>query len=169
MSPVHTSALLRDVSNSIQPPNLMKMVKTENPNNLNLRTQNSVMTTTAIPRPKFTTTTTTNKATEPQSPSPMPSVVLKDSICDLSVKEDLPVGAERDVTVSFIKRGTKRGADKLRESLGFAYTAKRRKETVTYWECDKRPKDKSFRCNASVIERPAGVFRRGAQNHRLLQ
>eukprot|EP00058_Branchiostoma_floridae_P021030 XP_002606520.1 hypothetical protein BRAFLDRAFT_91896 [Branchiostoma floridae] len=40
-------------------------------------------------------------------------VVLEDSIGDLSVEEDLCVGAERDVTFSLIKRGTKRGADKL--------------------------------------------------------
>ncbi|XP_035663387.1 uncharacterized protein LOC118407075 [Branchiostoma floridae] len=104
---------------------------------------------------------------EPTSPIPMPRVVLEDSIGDLSVEEDLPVGAERDVTFSLVKKGTKRGADKLTDSLGFAYTVRKRKVTVTYWECEKRPKDKSFRCNASVIERPpgSGVYRRGDNEH----
>ena len=80
--------------------------------------------------PVYTPVATENEAevtvTEPQSPSPMPSVVLKDSICNLSVKEDLPVGAERDVTFSLVKKGTKRGADKLTDSLGFAYTVRKR-------------------------------------------
>ncbi|XP_035694178.1 uncharacterized protein LOC118428267 [Branchiostoma floridae] len=63
---------------------------------------------------------------EPTSPIPMPRVVLEDSIGDLSVEEDLPVGAERDVTFSLVKKGTKRGADKLTDSLGFAYTVRKR-------------------------------------------
>ncbi|XP_035693860.1 serine/threonine-protein kinase PLK2-like [Branchiostoma floridae] len=90
---------------------------------------------------------------EPTSPIPMPRVVLEDSIGDLSVEEDLPVGAERDVTFSLVKKGTKRGADKLTDSLGFAYTVRKRKVTVTYWECEKRPKEEVF-CGFRDNQRP---------------
>ncbi|KAI8508520.1 hypothetical protein Bbelb_136190 [Branchiostoma belcheri] len=97
-----------------------------------------------------------------QSPIRMPRVVLEDSIGDMSVEEDLPVGVEREVTFTLIPSGSKRGGNKLADSMGYAYTVKRRKTTVTYWECSKRPK--GTRCPASVVER-AGVYRRGDNRH----
>ncbi|XP_066293786.1 zinc finger protein 22-like [Branchiostoma lanceolatum] len=97
-----------------------------------------------------------------QSPIPTPRVVLKDSIDDLSAKEDLPVGSEREVTFTFIAKGTKREGDLLTDSLGFAYTVKRKRTNVRYWECQKRPTGE--RCPASVIERDGG-YKRGDNNH----
>ncbi|KAI8491424.1 hypothetical protein Bbelb_310570 [Branchiostoma belcheri] len=97
-----------------------------------------------------------------QSPIRMPRVVLEDSIENMSVEEDLPVGVEREVTFTLIPSGSKRGGHKLADSMGYAYTVKRRKETVTYWECSKRPK--GARCPASVVER-AGIYRRGDNRH----
>ncbi|XP_035667370.1 uncharacterized protein LOC118410022 isoform X2 [Branchiostoma floridae] len=93
----------------------------------------------------------------------MPHVTLEDSIRDVRVEDDLPVGQQRDVTFTFIERGTKKGRPKLTDNLGYAYTIKRRPATnVRYWECAKRPK--KGRCPASVVER-TGVFRRGDNFH----
>eukprot|EP00058_Branchiostoma_floridae_P024408 XP_002609898.1 hypothetical protein BRAFLDRAFT_125987 [Branchiostoma floridae] len=74
------------------------------------------------------------------------------------------VGQQRDVTFTFIERGTKKGRPKLTDNLGYAYTIKRSRPAtnVRYWECAKRPK--KGRCPASVVER-TGVFRRGDNFH----
>ncbi|CAH1271088.1 ZNF782 [Branchiostoma lanceolatum] len=97
-----------------------------------------------------------------QSPIPIPRVVQKDSIGYLGVEEDIPVGADRDVTFTFIDKGTKRGGDLLTDSFGYAYTVKRKRTNVRYWVCQKRPTGE--RCPASLIERDGG-YKRGDNNH----
>ncbi|XP_078603877.1 uncharacterized protein LOC144877706 [Branchiostoma floridae x Branchiostoma japonicum] len=108
-----------------------------------------------------------NDATEEDfdvdDPVVMPHVTMEESIGDVRVEDELP-GAEeqRDVTFTFIPRGTKKGRGKLTDSLGYSYTVKRPKPTVTYWECSKRRKN--MRCPASVVERDQH-FRRGQNYH----
>ncbi|CAH1268746.1 Hypp3974 [Branchiostoma lanceolatum] len=98
---------------------------------------------------------------------PDPNRNLEDTIADVSVEDNLPVDEGGEVTFELIEFGTKRGHHKLADSNGFSYTRKEktpRPSGAIYWTCKRRPTGPG-KCPATVIEKPAGMYRRGNNRH----
>lgn len=66
------------------------------------------------------------------------------------------------VTYEIVADGTKRGREKLVDSLGYAYNVKERGKVTTYWQCTVRPKGNP--CKATV-KQTNGEFVPGKNGH----
>lgn len=78
--------------------------------------------------------------------------------------DDPPVD-ERNVPVTFeiIRNGSKKGGDKLVDSLGHQYNIKRHQKSSTRRQCMVRPK--WYACTTMVVQRDGSFEVKGNHNH----
>ena len=78
--------------------------------------------------------------------------------------DDPPVD-ERNVPVTFeiIRNGSKKGGDKLGDSLGHQYNIKRHQKSSTHRQCMVRPK--WYACTTMVVQRDGSFEVKGNHNH----
>ena len=90
---------------------------------------------------------------------PMPSI--ESSLEDPAVHELSTSCAER--TYQIIEQSTKRGRQKLIDSMGYTYNVQRRRGAVTDWQCTVRPQVNP--CRATVRQQGPEDFQPGGNSH----
>jgi len=92
----------------------------------------------------------------------VPEVLHESSLLENPVDVSVASDSESVVTWHKITGGTKRGGDKLTNSLGYSYVANKIRPSSTYWLCSVR--NKNTKCSASVTEKD-NVFSPGVHEH----